>query len=52
MMTFKADTRRTETRKYLNLLKEADDSWKQLVKFGMKPSEAHKRAGISYVLAK
>jgi len=51
-MAYKADTRRTETRKYLNLLEEADKSWKQLVKFGMKPSDAHKKAGISYALSK
>ena len=51
-MSSKSTTRRTQTTKYLNELKEADENWKKLVNAGANPAEAHKRAGISFLLSK
>jgi hypothetical protein len=50
-MATKSATRRKETNTYLNKLQEADKEWKKLVSSGAKPSDAHKKAGISYILA-
>ena len=43
--------RHTHTSEYVRALEEANKRWKVLVNSGVKPSEAHKRAGISKLLA-
>ena len=43
--------RQTTTAAYISELAYADKVWKLLVNSGVKPSEAHKRAGISKLLA-